>query len=111
MGKQYQWIKVADDLADLQFASNQVAMAELNGTPICIGRYRDQLFAFAAKCPHAGGLLSEGRIDAAGNIICPLHGYRFAIRNGCNMSGEGYYLRHWPVEIKDNGVYVGVVFT
>jgi len=28
--------------------------------------------------------------------------------NGRNVSGEGYYLIHWPVEIKEDGIFVGV---
>ena len=30
------------------------------------------------------------------------------MENGRNVSGEGYYLKHWPVEIKEGGVFVGV---
>ena len=30
------------------------------------------------------------------------------MENGRNTSGEGYYLKHWPVEIKEDGVFVGV---
>ena len=28
--------------------------------------------------------------------------------NGRNVSGEGYYLINWPVEIKEDGIFVGV---
>ena len=66
------------------------------------------LFAFAYKCPHAGGMLAEGFIDALGNIVCPLHRYKYNMANGRNTSGEGYYLKHWPVQIKEDGIFVGV---
>ena len=108
MEKKYKWHKVADSLNEIEFASNNIAVVELNGKNICLGIFNDLLFAFAYKCPHAGGTLAEGYIDALGNIVCPLHRYKYNMENGRNVSGEGYYLKHWPVEIKDDGVFVGV---
>ena len=81
---------------------------EVNGKNICVAKHNDQAFAFATKCPHAGGHLSDGYIDALGNVVCPLHRYKYDMKNGRNVSGEGYYLKHWPVEVRENGVYVGL---
>ena len=106
--KNYHWYKIAESEAQLDFQENHIALAEVNGKTICIGRYRDDLFAFAHKCPHAGSVLSDGRIDGMGNVICPGHQYKFSLSNGRNVSGEGYYLRHWPVEVREAGVFVGV---
>jgi 3-phenylpropionate/trans-cinnamate dioxygenase ferredoxin subunit len=53
-------------------------------------------------------MLAEGFIDALGNIVCPLHRYKYNMENGRNVSGEGYYLKHWPVQIKEDGIFVGV---
>jgi len=103
----YKWEKVADHVNELDFSENQIAVVELKGKQICIGKYKDELFAFVYKCPHAGGILAEGHIDALGNIVCPLHRYKYNMANGRNVSGEGYYLKHWPVEIRTDGVFVG----
>ena len=53
-------------------------------------------------------LLADGYIDALGNIVCPLHRYKYNMENGRNVSGEGYYLKHWLVECREDGVYVGL---
>lgn len=106
--KQYTWHKVADFINELDFNDNNIAVAEVKGKKICIGKYKEQLFAFAYKCPHAGGLLADGYIDALGNVVCPLHRYKFSMANGRNVSGEGYYLKQWPVEIRDEAVFVGM---
>jgi nitrite reductase/ring-hydroxylating ferredoxin subunit len=100
------WNKIAEHINELEFAPNGIAIAEVQGKKICIARWNQSFFAFAYKCPHAGGLLAEGYIDALGNIVCPLHRYKYALENGRNTSGEGYYLKHWKVEIKDDGVYI-----
>jgi 3-phenylpropionate/trans-cinnamate dioxygenase ferredoxin subunit len=106
--KKYKWYKIADHINEIVFADNNIAVTELNGKKICIARFKEKIFAFAYKCPHAGGLLADGFIDALGNVVCPLHRYKYDIKNGRNVSGEGYYLKHWPVEVKDDGVHVGV---
>lgn len=106
--RQLIWYKVAEHIGELDFGNNNIAVAEADGKRICLGRYGEGLFAFAYKCPHAGGILAEGYIDALGNVVCPLHRYKYDMKNGRNVSGEGYYLTHWPVELREDGVYVGM---
>ena len=106
--KKYTWHKIADQIQAIDFAGNNIAVAEVNGKKICIGKFKEGVFAFAYKCPHAGGLLAEGYIDALGNIVCPIHRYKYDMKNGRNITGEGYYLKNWPVEIRENGVFVGL---
>jgi nitrite reductase/ring-hydroxylating ferredoxin subunit len=101
------WHKIADSLQDLHFGQNQLAEIQVEGKKYCVGRHPQGLFAFAYTCPHAGANLIEGNLNALGQVICPLHHYKFCIKTGRNISGEGYYLRHWPVELREDGVYMG----
>jgi nitrite reductase/ring-hydroxylating ferredoxin subunit len=105
--KKYQWHKVADDIAALNFSPNGMTELLVGNKTICIALVNDTVFACAQKCPHAGGNLSNGFIDAVGNIVCPLHRYKFSLQNGRNTSGEGYYLKTFPVEIRNEGVFIG----
>jgi len=102
------WFKISNHINELQFSDNQIAVSEIKGKKVCIARFEEKLFAFAYKCPHAGGLLADGYIDVLGNIVCPLHRYKYNIQNGRNVSGEGYYLKHWPVEIREDGLFVEI---
>lgn len=106
--KRYSWHKIADHITGLDFADNNMAVVELKGKKICIGKHNELAFAFAYKCPHAGGFLADGYIDAMGNVVCPLHRYKYSLQSGRNVSGEGYYLKHWPVELRKDGVFVGI---
>jgi 3-phenylpropionate/trans-cinnamate dioxygenase ferredoxin subunit len=107
LGKEINWVKVAESVEDIPFAANNLAEVMADEKKVCVGKYKEELFAFAARCPHASGFFVNGFIDALGNVVCPLHRYKFCMKNGRNASGEGYYLKHWPVEIRENGVYVG----
>lgn len=73
---------------------------------VCLLRKGERLFAFAASCPHAGAPLCEGRVDAKGRVVCPLHGYRFNPANGYNASGEGYKLKTYPVKEEEGRIFV-----
>ena len=104
--KKYTQHKIADHINELIFGDNNIAVAEVNGKKICIAKFKDAVFAVAYKCPHAGGIMADGYIDALGNLVCPVHRYKYSLQNGRNVSGEGYYLKHWPVILEDDGVFV-----
>lgn len=108
LAKEINWVKVAESLAEVSFGPNNLAEVTAGDKAVCIGKYKDGYFAFAAKCPHASGYFVDGFIDALGNVVCPLHRYKFCMKNGRNVSGEGYYLKHWPVEVREDGVFVGL---
>lgn len=104
----HKWKKIADSVNELHFSINNTAVIEVDNKKITLIQKGEGLYACAYKCPHAGGILSEGYIDAMGNIVCPLHRYRFNFQNGRNVSGEGYFLKHWPVEYREDGIYIGM---
>ncbi len=99
------WHKIAASPAEIAFGANGLAEVAVGGRTVCLARFGNSLFAIAPTCPHAGGRFAEGFVDATGNVVCPLHRYKFRLQNGYNSSGEGYCLQHWAVKIAA-GVYV-----
>jgi 3-phenylpropionate/trans-cinnamate dioxygenase ferredoxin subunit len=108
MDKKYTWHKIANHISEFSFGENGLTEIVVDGKTICLAKYNDELHACTQKCPHAGGFMAEGYLDALGNIVCPLHRYKFSLQNGRNISGEGYFLKTFPVEIRENGVFVGL---
>lgn len=106
-GKKYTWHKVADSIAELFSADAVLVERQVNGKRLCFTLYQQKVFACTSSCPHAGGKMAEGYVDAAGNIVCPVHRYKFSLLNGRNASGEGYFLKTFPVETRDEGIMVG----
>jgi nitrite reductase/ring-hydroxylating ferredoxin subunit len=106
--KKYTWHKIAESITELNFSANGLATVTVNNKTICIALHNNQLFACTQKCPHAGGSMADAHIDAMGNIVCPLHRYKFSLQNGRNISGEGYYLKTFKVENRDNGIFIGL---
>jgi nitrite reductase/ring-hydroxylating ferredoxin subunit len=105
--KKYTWYKIADTVDEISWQENNMALAGVNGKKITLIKSATQILACAHQCPHAGGILADGFIDATGKIVCPLHRYKFDLTNGRNTSGEGYYLKTYLVEHRDDGLFIG----
>ncbi len=106
--KKIVWHKFASDENEIVFGQNGIAVIDVEGKKICLARHDNEFFAFAFKCPHAGGIMADGFIDALGNVVCPLHRYKFSIKNGRNTSGEGFYLKTWSIQNRPDGLYIGM---
>jgi 3-phenylpropionate/trans-cinnamate dioxygenase ferredoxin subunit len=108
MSTNIKWFKIADSIDLIEWQTNNMCIVSINGKTTSLGKHNNQIFAFAYKCPHAGGIMADGFIDASGNVVCPLHRYKFNMENGRNVTGEGYYLKTFKVEERVDGVYIGI---
>ena len=100
------WHRINDELAAAGAQENGISIVEVAGRKICVTRFGEKYYGFAWLCPHASGIMANGRIDERGNVVCPVHKYKFSIQNGRNITGEGYHLKTYPVEIRDTGIFV-----
>jgi nitrite reductase (NADH) small subunit len=74
----------------------------VDGTEIAVYRLRDgTLRALAAVCPHKGGPLADGLIDAR-VVVCPLHGHTYDLTTGTEVSGNAA-VRAYTVSAADDG--------
>jgi thiamine pyrophosphate-dependent acetolactate synthase large subunit-like protein/nitrite reductase/ring-hydroxylating ferredoxin subunit len=58
-------------------------------------------------CPHQGGPLGEGSIEG-GLLRCPWHGYDYCPLSGDAPSGFGDSVPTHPVDLRSDGIYVGL---
>lgn len=98
-------IKVAESVIDFDYNTNGMCVVNADGKKITIAKFKNSIHAFAYKCPHAGGVMADGFIDALGNAVCPLHRYKFNLITGRNSTGEEY-LKIYKTEVNDSGVFV-----
>jgi 3-phenylpropionate/trans-cinnamate dioxygenase ferredoxin subunit len=106
-GNEMHWVLVTDAPLSLDWPDNQLLDLEVDGKKITLARFKEGYFAFAQKCPHASGRMAQGYINPLGQVICPLHRYAFDMKNGRNTTGEGYFLKTYPVELRPNGLFIG----
>jgi 3-phenylpropionate/trans-cinnamate dioxygenase ferredoxin subunit len=106
MDKKINRIKIADNIDEIQFAKNDIALVTIAGKKICLVKTSHGLKACSSQCPHAGGDLAEGIIDKRENIICPVHNYRFNLKNGMDTNNEGYFLKIYKIEKNEEGIFI-----
>ena len=101
------WVLITEAPLSLDFQENNLLDLEVDGKKITLAKWKEGYFAFAQKCPHASGRMSAGYINPLGQVVCPLHRYAFDMKNGRNTSGEGYFLKTYPVEQRPEGIFIG----
>lgn len=100
------WIKIFD--RGVWNKSDFIEKITADGRKICVVKQNDNLFAVHSRCPHAGADLSQGWC-VNGNIVCPYHRHEFDLKTGKGKAGQGNYINTYPLESRDDGVYVGLV--
>ncbi|HZP46185.1 MAG TPA: Rieske (2Fe-2S) protein [Candidatus Binataceae bacterium] len=72
---------------------------------IALFRLRNgEIYALDAVCPHREGPLAEGVIGN-GTVVCPLHGYRFSLRDGHGVDNHSA-VNSYPVATRAGMIYV-----
>ena len=54
---------------------------DVNGTPVCVVKVADEVFAVADTCTHSEASLAEGEVSGS-KIECWLHGAEFDLKTG-----------------------------
>ena len=108
--KQLEWHRVADRsevppgrVKTVTAGVHSMALTNIDGT----------YTAMDNRCPHQGGPLGEGSIEVGKDgqcwLRCPWHGWDFDPTTGRPPGGhEDSGQRLFPVELRDDGVYVGL---
>ncbi len=76
-----------DAIADEELDEETPTAVEAGGMRLLLYRRRSQIYAISDVCPHAGGPLHEGSVDAELCVTCPWHGSRFRLSDGRAVRG------------------------
>lgn len=104
----HKWHKVADKEADIKWSPGDIAEVAVDGKKICIAKGKDGWFGFADTCPHAGAPMIDAYVTGGCQVVCPVHQLKFNLKNGRDVNGGGYVLKTYPVELRPDGVFVGL---
>jgi len=104
------WIKVftSGDDARARLSENKPQLLIVHGKRICLVRRNNQFLAVEDTCPHNGETLSKGHVNYLGEVICPLHGYRFQLKTGRETEERCRDLKIYPIKDDESGIYIGM---
>jgi 3-phenylpropionate/trans-cinnamate dioxygenase ferredoxin subunit len=96
-------VKVADTN---QLPPGKATAVELDGTRIAVFNVGGTFYALEDTCPHAGGPLSEGRVDGD-KVVCPWHDAAFDLKTGDVLSPPAFEgVKSYKVVVEGNDVKV-----
>ena len=97
------WHKIDAEIPNDDF----VKQVTVDQKKLCLVRDQGKLYIVQNTCPHAGGILSGGWCKN-GHLVCPVHRWEYDLHTGRGATGQGDYINVYPLEIKPDGVYVGM---
>jgi len=77
------------------------------GLGLAVFRVGQEVAVMIDRCPHAGGSLGQGWVEG-GDLVCPLHRWRFRIRDGRCLTDPGAAVHRFQCEVDDGVVWVWV---
>ena len=60
------------------------------------------------SCPHMHEPLHKGTLNSYGEVICPLHHYRFDLTTGKETNNRCNHLRIYPIQVNETGVFLEI---
>ncbi|MCS5490765.1 Rieske (2Fe-2S) protein [Algoriphagus limi] len=105
--KNYQLGSSRDSALSL-FPNRTIKRVRLGEKEIGVIRIEEEFFAFDPSCPHRGASLLQGRINGSGEIICPLHEYRFELKTGQVKAGLCPDLPIYPAQLTEEGLLISI---
>ena len=94
-------------LAPDELPEGRVRAVVADGVSLAVTHFEGTYSALANACPHQGGPLGEGSIEN-GWLRCPWHGWDFHPCTGNSPGGHDDGVPTYPVESREDGVYVGL---
>jgi 3-phenylpropionate/trans-cinnamate dioxygenase ferredoxin subunit len=85
---------------------NTLRGAYIGDKKICIVNNQHTFYAVSDLCPHQRASLSKGFLNSFGEIICPLHQYRFNLKSGQESDNRSDFLERYTIRVDDEGVFV-----
>ena len=105
-----EWIRIFSSVeeARTRLAAKQAQLLIVGRHRICLALTGGRFHAVQDACPHNGESLSGGKVNYAGEIICPWHNYRFDLASGKACDSNCTDLRIYPLREDDTGFFIGI---
>lgn len=101
-------VKIFDSVDEARnvLLESKPRLVRAGGKNICLLMREGQFIAFINECPHMGASLHQGSINYLGEIVCPLHTYRFSLSTGEAIGKECKKLTFIKLLTIDDQVYL-----
>jgi nitrite reductase/ring-hydroxylating ferredoxin subunit len=98
------WMTVA---GAQELREGEARVVRVGGLELALARWGGTYYALENICPHAGGSLGDGFIDARGQLHCAWHSWPYDLATGRGPM-EGAKVKTYPVRVRGADVEVDV---
>ncbi len=98
------WLKVAR-LEDIPRLGSRILPTEEQGNIAVFRTSSDQIFAVRDRCPHKGGVLSQGIVHGC-KVTCPLHSWIIDLEAGEAVAPDVGHVRSFAVKVEKGEIYL-----
>jgi nitrite reductase/ring-hydroxylating ferredoxin subunit len=104
-----EWIKIFNSVEEAKerLADQKTQLLIVHGQRICLALHNESFYAVQDSCTHSGASLSKGSINYLGEVICPLHNYRFDLLSGRATDSSCADLKTYALRY-DGGFFIGI---
>lgn len=105
-----EWVKIFENEAEARsrITEHKPQLLIVKGQRICLALHDGEFFAVQDACTHNGESLSKGQVNYLGEIICPLHNYRFQLNTGRACDSSSNDLRTFGLKRDNFGFFIGI---
>lgn len=90
------------------FSVKNIRVIRIGERKVCLAKFGQTFFCFEHLCPHQMHPLSEGQITDFGELVCPLHEYRFSLKTGAESGHRCRELNTFKIDVASEGVYINL---
>lgn len=81
-------------------------LIKLKNIEIALFNIAGTIYAIKNRCPHRSGPLIRGFVDPTGGVKCPMHGWRFDLRDG--SSERPATATVYPTKVENGRLYLSL---
>ena len=102
--------KLAENREDLlnKLDEQGKTIIRLGERKICLFHHQGDFHVFDHLCPHNKHPLFEGAINFQNEIVCPLHAYRFSLKDGKECEHRTAALTIHNLKAEAEGIYLEI---
>lgn len=90
-----------------ELAEGKPRAIKVEGQSIALFKHNGGIYATDNQCPHMGYPLTRGRVRG-GVLTCDWHGWSYDMRGGGCFTGGCDDLATFPVEVRENDIYIDI---
>lgn len=103
--KRFKLFDTKEDLIE-SLDENGRLIIRIGDRKICLMQHEEQYHVFDHLCPHNKHSLFEGLINYQSEVVCPLHSYRFSLKDGVECEHRSAPLIIHKLGYEDLGVFL-----